>query len=287
VTTEDRYTEALRRFSGDLRMVKQVLASMEQRGVAVEEQHWRLVLDAHLDNRDVAGAQRVLERMQAAGVEADPGIRWDLALAAGRAGRTADALTQLDALHQEGVEPDPSHAPGVLSLYVAAGRFPAARAVARQMAQRGQAASDADYQRLLQDCLDRRAIKDTRTIVELMLQVGRAPQPRLATELVAMIARAGHTERAYELLDRLRSAGVELPGDVHTELLLAHAKAGDAAAAEASLEAMRTAGAEPTSFHRNAVLQARIANGDADGAWGWRSGSRPTGGSPPGRTSRG
>jgi hypothetical protein len=60
----------------------------------------------------------------------------------------------------------------------------------------GEYTSDQDYARLWHDCLERRAIKDTRTVVDLMLQVGRAPAPKLATELVAMIARAGHTDRA-------------------------------------------------------------------------------------------
>jgi pentatricopeptide repeat protein len=263
----DKYLDAMRRFSGDLRMVRQVFTSMQQREVAVGEPHYRLLLKAHLDARDLAGASQVLADMQAAGIEVDAGTRWDVAIATGRAGRTDQALAMLDQLHEEGVDPDPDHAPQVLGIYLAAKRFPAARAVVRQMAQRGQAAGDADYEALLRDCLDRRAIKDTRTVVDLMLQVGRAPAPRLATELVAMIARAGHTDRALSLLEHLREGGVELPGDVHTELLLAHAKAGDAEAAEQALDAMRQGGAEPTSFHRNAVLQARIGAGDADGAW--------------------
>ncbi len=263
----DRYTEALRRFSGDLRMTQQVFQSMRDRDVPIEERHYRLVLKAHLDGRDLQGARTILAEMQAAGIDVDAAVRWDLAIAAGRAGRTDEALALLDELHGEGLEPDPDRAPGVLAIYLSARRFPAARAIIRQMAQRGQAAADADYVRLLRDCLQRRAIKDTRTVIDLMLQVGRTPDPRLATELIAMIARAGHAERAIDLMDRLTAAGVELPGDVHTELLLAHATAGDAAAAEAGLRAMREAGVEPNSFHRNAVLRARIASEDVDGAW--------------------
>lgn len=262
-----RYTDAMRRFSGDLRMTKQVFASMEQRGVSIGAVHWQLLLAAHLDTRDLPGAHQVLERMRAAGVEVPASTRWDLALATARSGRTDQAIALLDALHADGLDPDERHAPGVLAIYLATGRMPAARAVLRQMAQRGQAAGDAEYDRLLRDCLDRRAIKDTRTIVDLMLQVGRAPSPRMATQLVAMIARAGHTDRARELLDRLSSAGVSLPGDVHTELFLAHAKAGDIEAAQGALDAMRAGGTEPTSFHRNTVLSARLAAGDVDGAW--------------------
>src|SRR5690606_26609429 len=121
----------------------------------------------HLDARDLAGARQILDAMRAAGVEASAGTRWDVAIATGRAGRTDDALKMLDDLHQEGAEPDAVHAPAVLQIYLAAGRYPAARAVVRQMSQRGQPAADGDYERLLRDCLDRRAIKDTRTLVDL------------------------------------------------------------------------------------------------------------------------
>jgi len=263
----DKYGDALRRFSGDLRMSQQVFASMEQRQVPIEPHHWQLLLRAHLDGRDLAGARQVVERMRAAGVDVDSSTRWQVAVATGHAGQADAALTQLDQLHGEGVEPPAEQAAGVLSIYLAAARYPAARAVVRQMAQRGQAAGDADYERLLRDCLDRRAIKDTRSLIDLMVKVGRAPAPKLATDLIAMIARAGHTQRALDLLTLLQGAGVAFPGDVHTELLLAHAKAGNAAAAEASLEDMRADGTQPTSFHRNAVLQAYLAGEDIDGAW--------------------
>lgn len=267
MSAEDKYIEAMRRFSGDLRMIRQVFESMIQREVELTEPHWRLLLRAHLDARDLRGAREVVERMRAAGVEPDPSVRWDLAVATSRSGRTDEALAMLDQLHEEGLEPDPDHAPAVLGIYVTGGRFPAARAVLRQMARRGQAAAAADYERILEDCLQRRAIKDTRTVVDLMLSVNRAPAPDRAAALVSMMARAGHTERARSLLERLQSAGVELPADVRTDLVLAHARAGEAEAAEAELSAMRTEGAEPTSFHHNAVLQARLAGRDVDGAW--------------------
>ncbi len=267
MTERDTYLEALRRFEGDLRMVQQVHASMDSRGVQLTADHYQLILQTHLGARDLPGAHQILSRMAEEGVTPPPAVRWEVALATARAGRTAEALQLLDQLHEDSVDPDPKHARGVLSVYLAADRFPAARAVLRQMARFGQPATAAEYTRLLRDCLDRRAIKDTKTVIDLMLQVEQRPAPGLATELVAMIARAGHTDRALELLDRLREAGVELPGDVHTELLLAHAKAGDAEAAQAALAAMAEAGTRPTSFHRNAVLEARIAAGDADGAW--------------------
>ena len=264
---DDKYIEAMRRFSGDLRMTRQVFESMVQRDAPVTESHWRLLLSAHLDARDLVGAREVVERMRTAGIEPDASVRWDLVVATSRSGRTDEALQLLDQLHGEGLEPPADHAAAVLGIYVTGGRFPAARAVLRQMARRGQPATANDYERILEDCLQRRAIKDTRAVVDLMLEVNRAPAPDRASQLVAMMARAGHTERAHSLLERFRDAGVAVPGDVRTDLVVAHARAGDAAAAEGELAAMRAAGVEPTSFHHNAVLQARLASGDVEGAW--------------------
>jgi hypothetical protein len=59
----DKYGDALRRFSGDLRMSQQVFASMEQRGESVQAEHWRLLLDAHLAAKDLAGVHGVIARM--------------------------------------------------------------------------------------------------------------------------------------------------------------------------------------------------------------------------------
>jgi pentatricopeptide repeat protein len=126
---DDKYLDAMRRFSGDLRMVQQVFTSMQQREVTAEEPHYRLLLKAYLDARDLAGARRILDEMRQAGHDVDTGVRWDLAIATGRAGRTDEALAMLDQLHEEGVSPDPAHASQVLGIYLAAGRHPAARAV--------------------------------------------------------------------------------------------------------------------------------------------------------------
>ncbi|MEX0834532.1 MAG: hypothetical protein WD010_00455, partial [Nitriliruptor sp.] len=216
-----RYTEALQRFSGDLRMSQQVFNSMVDRGIEVQPIHRQLLLQAYLAARDLEGARRLIAEMTAAGHPPDPSIRWDMAITAARGGRTDAALAALDELHDEGSAPDAGRAPAVLSIYIAAGRFPAARAVLRGMASRDQRATDAEYVQLLRDCLDRRAIKDTRSIIDLMIMAGASPNPRLASDLVTMVARAGHTDRAIELLDRLTSAGVALPGEVLTERRLA------------------------------------------------------------------
>jgi pentatricopeptide repeat protein len=123
---DDKYLEAMRRFSGDLRMTRQVFESMIQREVEITEAHWRLLLSANLDARDLVGAREVVERMRSAGVEPDASVRWDLAIATSRSGRTDEALALLDQLHEEGQEPDAEHAPAVLGIYVtaAASRLP-------------------------------------------------------------------------------------------------------------------------------------------------------------------
>ncbi len=264
---DDRYVEALRRFSGDLRMARQVFDSMIQRDVEIRPEHWRLYLDAHLDHRDVGGAREVIARMQDAGVDAPQDARWRLAIAASRAGQLDAALELLDELHQQGAQPDVEHAPAVLSVYVAAARFAAARSVLRRMASHGIAASDDDYARLLEDCLQRRAIKDTLSVVALMIDVGRPPQARRAAALVTMMARAGQPDRGRELAEMLRAAHIELSAGVDDELLLAYAKAGDTEQAQAVLDTITARGAAPSSLHHNALLQARLAANDAVGAW--------------------
>jgi hypothetical protein len=261
---EDQYTEALRRFSGDLRLMEQVVASMEQRGVALGPTHLGLLLDALLDAGDLASAEAVLARLDALGAPIDPARRYGLALASARAGRTAVALAALDRLNEERAQPGPDHAPGVLALLLDAGRFPAAQSLLRRMAARGIVAAARDYQRLLVDCLRRHAVKDTFAVTDAMLAAGVAPDAGLAGRLVATLAQHGHGTRADELADRLATAGVRLPADAIDRLVSAHAAAGDVERAEALVAA---SGGELTSHHRNLLLAARIAAGDLDAAW--------------------
>lgn len=265
----DRYLEALRRFAeaGDLQMARSVASSMEQRGEVLDERHYTLLLRANLVGRDAAGAQEVVARMQAAGFAAPAGVRFDMAIAAGRAGRTAEAVEQLDALHTEGVEPTLDQAAQMLGIYLRGGRVPAARALLRRMATEGRAAHAAEYQALFEDLLERRAIKDSIAQVEQMLEVGHAPSGDQGAQLVRMMAGAGHPDRAEQLLDLLWSNDVEVPVEVLADLLDAHARAGDTEQVNAVVARMRQVGTEPNSHHRNAMLAARIAAKDADGAW--------------------
>ena len=201
----DKYLEALRRFAdaGDLQMARSVVSSMEQRDVPVTTDHLELLLQANLRGRDPAGARAVVERMRAAGMEVDGGVRHDLAIAQARAGRLADAVAELDRLHSEGVQPTAAQLPELLSIHVRARRFPAARAVLRRLGQEGRAARPSDYEALIADLLERKAINDTEQQVALMLEVGSPPTAEQGRALVAMVAEAGHPARAAGLLDTL------------------------------------------------------------------------------------
>ena len=73
----DKYTEALRRFAGagDTRMAKSVVASMRQRDVPIEERHYRLLLKALLDRKEIDEALGLVDEMRAAGHTVDPATR--------------------------------------------------------------------------------------------------------------------------------------------------------------------------------------------------------------------
>lgn len=280
----DKYLEALRRFAeaGDLQMARSVVGSMEQRGVEVGAPHLELLLTANLTGRDPAGARAIVARMRDAGIEVDGGVRHDLAIAAARAGRLADAVGELDALHEEGVKPTSAQLPELLSIHVRAKRFSAARAVLRRLAGEGRGARPADYEALIADLHERKAINDTEAQVEQMLRVGAPPTAAQGRGLVTMVAEAGHPGRASALLDTLWTGDVEVDVQVLSDILDAHARAGDAEAVAATVERMAEVGAEPNSFHRNAMLGARLAAEDADGAWAMvddmlESGRIPTG----------
>lgn len=264
---EDRYTEALRRFSGDLRMTRQVWQSMVDREVELHEGHYRLLLTAHLDGRDLDGARRVMEQMSAAGFAPDASVRWQVALATGRAGRAAEAAALLDQLREDGIEPPDHMLPSVFSVELAAGRLPAARAMLRRMAARGQSAQPAEYKALLADILDRRAIKDGKALFEAMLAAGHHPSTREVEQVVGMMARAGHTDRAEQLLALLAEKDVRIPADARNEIVLGWAKAGDVDKTRTALAEVEDAGGTSTSHHHNALLTAVIAAGDVDAAW--------------------
>lgn len=262
---DDRYEDALRRFAGDLRMARQVFASMRQREVAITARHWQLYLQAHLDGRDLDGAREVIEQMGAAGVDTPTKVRWQLALVAARDGREADAVDQIEQLRAQGVDPGPEHAPQALTILVRTGAFATARGLLRSMAQNGQAAGESEYAGLLDDCLRRRALNDTEAIIELMGRVGRAPTAEQAGALVAMFARAGHPDRAEKLAGGLEASGVTLPAGTHAQVAIAYARSGDAEAARAALS--RSQDQSASGFVLNELLAAWIAAGDRARAW--------------------
>lgn len=263
----DKYTEALRRFSGDLRMTKQVFESMQERGVEVREHQWRLLLQAHLDGRDLAGARDIMDRMRAAGIEPGPATQWDVVVAMGRSGRTEEAMALVRQLEKAAVRPRPDHGRGLLRLFLAADEFGRAKQALRQMVDHGQEPEAEQYTRLVEDCLRRRAINDTEDLVDLMIAAGTPPSHEQACELVAMMASAGHPDRAARLRDRLREVDVEVDSDTHVELLSAFAETGDPEGAESVLRTIRSNGGRITSFHTNAMLRSRLQADEHEAAW--------------------
>lgn len=263
----NRYTEALRRFSGDLRMIKQVFESMQERGVSVREHQWHLLLEAHLDGRDLAGARDIMARMRAAGVEPEATVQWDVVVTLSRSGRTEEAMELVRRLEQAAVRPRADHAAAALGLFLAAGEFGRAKQALRLMVDNGLQAEPSEYQRLVGDCLRRRAINDTEDLVDLMIASGRPPTDDQANQLVTMMAGAGHPDRAVGLQERLSEVGVQVDLGTRSELLRAFAAAGRPDRAGEVLEQIRETGGEVTSFHANSMLHARLEAGQHEGAW--------------------
>lgn len=263
----DKYTEALRRFSSDLRMARQVWQSMHDRGVAPQEQHYKLYLDAHLSGRDAKGAAEVAEQMRAAGFATDPRLRWDLALTMIRGGDQAAGREQLARLQDEGVQPPDELLPKLFSFQMSAGDLAAARATLRQMAAKGLAAQPAEYRVLFRDVLTRRAIKDGKALVDAMLKAGVTPETDDLADLVSMMARAGHPDRAELVAGLAMQAGVALPQAAVAEVGLAYARKNDVERARTVLGVIESAGGHISSYVRNGLLAAVGSSGDADAAW--------------------
>ena len=137
----------------------------------------------------------------------------------------------------------------------------------RRMAARGQSAQPAEYKALLADILDRRAIKDGKALFEAMLAAGHHPSTREVEQVVGMMARAGHTDRAEQLLALLAEKDVRIPADARNEIVLGWAKAGDVDKTRTALAEVEDAGGTSTSHHHNALLTAVIAAGNVDAAW--------------------
>ncbi|HEX9888739.1 MAG TPA: hypothetical protein VGA69_04635 [Nitriliruptorales bacterium] len=272
MTTDDqdrpRYLERLRSYAGagDPRMTRAVFDRMRESGVQPDAEAYRLLLGVYTKVRDLEGAQQVVAQMAADGIQADADTTAEVVLGYARAGQTARALDALDDMRARNLRPSSRYAQPLLSLTITAGRYPAARAMLRAMAEDGTAAAPQEYRRLLDECLERRAIKDSRHILDIMIEVGRPPTSQQVTSVATMMARAGHPDRAQELLERVQDH-VDVEPAVQTEILLAHARAGRTDDAAAVLDRLAQAGVEASSLHRNAILTSQLAAKDLEGAW--------------------
>ncbi|MFT5222427.1 MAG: tetratricopeptide (TPR) repeat protein [Glaciecola sp.] len=264
---QDTYAEALERFgiAGDSRMAQQVVDSMRKRGIELQQVHHQLLVTSYLKANDLANGLRRVAEMEQAGFPMDPAAKFDVAVAAAKSGRREIAARLTDELDAVGFRAGGADLARAFSLFVNLRRLPLAKALVKPMASAGIAGSAADYGVLLDDCLSRRAIKDTRATLTAMIQTKVTIDPVLATNLVAMMAKAGHAERARELLDQLAQAGV-MVGTGAWEALVAMADAKQAGAVEAIITDMAASGVAPTSHHRN-ILLAAAAGTDAASAW--------------------
>lgn len=262
-----RYLDAMRRFSGDARMVAQVFASLSQRGVTPTADHWQLLLDAHIGSGDVDAAETTLSQMAAAGVTVSDTQLFDLGVTFFRRGETARAIAQFDGLHQRGARPGARHAPAVFNAFLQAQRFPAARAVLRDMAQRGETVPRESYTQLLRDALKRRAVKDTEALLATMLTAGVTPEQSLASELAIMVCQAADPDRAGKLVAQLLDAGVTFTSSVYATILRAHIGQKNYAGIVDWIAVLTQHRIALSSYGFNALLSARLATGDTDGAW--------------------
>lgn len=262
-----RYLDAMRRFSGDTRMVAQVFASLVQRGVTPTADHWRLLLDAHIGSGDIHAAETTVAQMIASGIPISDAHLFDLGVIFFRRGETGRAITQFDRLHQSGVRPGPRHASAVFNAFLQGQRFPAARAVLRGMAQRGETVPQDSYTPLLADALKRRAVKDTEALINTMLACGIVPEQRLASDLVTMVCQATDPRRAFILVTQLLDANVTFAPSVYATIVRAHVAQHDHAGVIDCVTTLTLHDVALSSYVLNALITAKLASGDMDGAW--------------------
>lgn len=262
-----RYLDAMRRFSGDAHMVAQVFDSMSQRGFTPAAEHWQLLLDAHLSAGDIDTAEATVAKMVATGVTISDTQLFDLGVTFFRRGEVSRAITQFDRLHQRGARPGPRHAPAVFNAFLQAQRFPAARAVLRDMAQRGETVPQASYTQLLRDALKRRAVKDTEALIATMLASSVTPDQRIASELAIMVCQAADPGRALALVTQLLDANVSFTPAVYAAVLRGHVLQQDHEGVIACVAAFGRYGVPLSSYALNALVGARLATGDSQGAF--------------------
>jgi pentatricopeptide repeat protein len=284
VSEADHYVEALRRFRGDVRMMEQVLATMIERGEPRSAAHLGLMLDEYLASRSLRKARAIIEQMQLAGHPLEARHQYDIAIAMAAAGEQDAALATFEQLVAEQRDPTAAQAAFVLSLLVAARRLQLAWPLYRRMRAREQHAERATQLLLLADCLERRAAKDTLTVVRGMLAAGHAVPAARVVAGVRMLVGIGQLERAVELLALAAEAGAvsgASSADAHGMVLQALARKGRVDDCLAIVARLAHDGG-PSSHHRNALLEARIVAGDLDGAWAdaeamWADAGLPTG----------
>lgn len=262
-----RYLDAMRRFSGDPRMVAQVFASMVERGVTPQVEHWQYLLDAQLAAGDTDAADDTIKQMIAADIAVNNDQLYDVAVSAVRRGDITRAVAQFDALHQRGARPGAKHAPAVFNAFVAAKRFPAARAVLRDITQRGDAVAKDSFTPLLQDALKRRAVKDAEALVAMMLTSGHTPDDALASEIALMVCHATEPRRACTLVTELLDKNVTFSESVYATILRGLAARKDFEGVEMCVAAQATRRLPVSSFARNADIHAKYQQNRNDDAW--------------------
>jgi pentatricopeptide repeat protein len=286
-STPDHYVEALQRFRGDVRMMEQVLATMIERGAPRSEVHLGLMLDEYLAGRSLRKARAIIGQLDELGVRIDPSRQYAVAIATATSGSAAEAVEIIDRLMEDQRDPSPEQAPAVLDLMIGARRTPQAWSLFRRMRSRSQRPSPDAHLTLLIDAIQRRAAKDSVSVISSMQEAGhRIPDVRI-TPLVRMLVGIGQLERALEVLGTTERAAASgqcaLPGDdAYGTVLHALAAKGRVDDVLAVAQRITASGVTLSSHHRNAVLAASIAAQDFEVAWAetermWADACLPTG----------
>ena len=283
----DHYAEAMRRFRGDVRMMEQVLATMIERGEPRREVHLALILDEYLGARSLRKARAIIDQLDELGVRIDARRQYDVAIATAASGDQAGAMAIVDRLLEEQRDPGPSQSTVVLSMLVGARRTSEAWPLYRRMRSRDQHATRDVHGVLLNDALERRAAKDSLTVVRGMLAAGHEVSRTRGAALARMLVGIGQVDRALELLDLLSAAAAAGNGpvpddDTHSVVVAALAAKGRVEDVAALVTRVTPDGAAPSGLLRNTLLRSRIAAADFDGAWAdaeamWADACLPTG----------
>jgi len=283
----DHYAEAMRRFRGDVRMMEQVLATMIERGEPRREIHLALMLDEYLAARSLRKARAIIDQLDELGVRIDARRQYDVAIATATSGDQAGAMAIVDRLLEEQRDPGPTQSTVILSMLVGARRTPEAWSLYRRMRSRDQHATRDVHGVLLGDALERRAAKDSLTVVRGMLAAGHEVSRTRGAALARMLVAIGQVDRALELLGLLADAAAAGGGpapddDAHAAVVGALAAKGRVDEVAALITRATPGGTAPSTLLRNTLLQARIAAEDFDGAWAdaeamWADACLPTG----------